>query len=545
MDETVPLKNEKSLLPFATPTQKSEEPLTKDAERAAVYCSAELDRDKGGGFFKKHAPEKLVFIAEVYYPFWVAPFGRLALLLDGLNLASHPIPYAVLPDFKVFKDEMKVRSKTRQAYATFLSNNVNYFQVSENEETKVIDGLITDAEFFEEFMPYLGEAVTTKAPVVGSVLVSPAKDENAVLLMTKELGDLQSKFIGDVTELNGLIKLLNLQTKDFLDALREEEKKTEKKFSNPIKEAKTALEKVTTKINKEHTEKITEVSNEFEQETLAAQKEIITLEKAKEQTTTEIEHCEAEIKTAEINKDDVTTQKWKEKRTELKKDLPEISKKTKELTEKIKEIEEKKRQAIFQLEAANDAKIKEASKDLIAVESARDAEISILRKEMEKLEELTATIIKNIDQLAKMREATIAEFDNFGVHQKKDKAALFHMPFYLILYQSKQNTRYTFFAPSLVSSLNVSTKLKSAMGKAKVSQLLQPRSKKIISVLNKFAVLLGDNVAFSREINEACRKANLLEVENLKRSIAAGLDELKAAEWLSEQEAKSFNQIMK
>jgi prefoldin subunit 5 len=182
---------------------------------------------------------------------------------------------------------------------------------------------------------------------------------------------------------------------------------------------------------------------------------------------------------------------------------------------------------------------------LIAVESACDAEISILQKEMEKLEELTATIIKNIDQLAKMREATIAEFDNFGVHQKKDKAALFHMPFYLVLYQSKQNTRYTFFAPSLVSSLNVGTKLKSAMGKAKVSQLFQPRSKKIISVLNKFAVLLGDNVAFSREINEACRKANLLEVENLKRSIAAGLDELKAAEWLSEQEAKSFNQIMK
>jgi hypothetical protein len=544
MDETVPLKNEKSLLPFATPTQKSEEPLTKDAERATVYCLAELDRNKGGGFFKKHAPEKLVFIAEVYYPFWVAPFGSLTLLLDGLNLASHAIPYTVLPDFKAFTNEMQVRSETRQAYTTFLSNNINYFQVPNNEETKVIDGLIMDTEFFEEFMPYLSEAVTTKAPVVDSVLVAPAKDEDAVLLMTKELGDLQSKFIGDVTELNGMIKLLNLRTKDFLDVLRGEKKETEKKFSKPIKEAKTALEKVTTKINKEHTEKITEMSNQFEQEILAEQKEIITLEKTKEQVTAEIEHCEAEIRTAEINKDDVTAQKWKEKRTELKKELPENSKKTKELTEKIKEIEEKRRQAIFQLEAENDAKIKEASKDLIAVESARDAEISILQKEMEKLEELTATIIKNIDQLAKMREATIAEFDSFGVQQKQERAALFHMPFYLVLYQSKQDTRYTFFAPSFVSSLGVGTKLK-AMGKAKISQLFQPRSKKIISVLNKFAILLGDDVAFSREISEACRKANLLEVETLKQSIAAGLDKLKTAEWLSEQEAKSFNQRIK
>jgi uncharacterized protein YukE len=545
MVETVPLKNEKSLLPFATLAQPSEEPFTKDAERAAVYCLAELDRDKGGGFFKKRTPEKLVFITEVYYPFWVAPFGSLVLLLDGLNLASHAIPYSVLPDFKVFKDEMKARSETHQAYATFLSNNVNYFQVSESEETKVIDGLITDTEFFEEFMPYLGEAVTTEAPAVDSVLVSPARDEDAVLLMTKELGNLQSKFIGDVTELNELIKLLNLKTKDFLDVLREEMKETEKKFSKPIKESKTALEKLTAKINKEHAEKITEMSSQFEQEMLAAQKEIITLEKTKEQLTAEIEHCEAEIKTAEINKDDVTEQKWKEKRSELKKEIPEISKKTKELTEKIRGIEENKRQAIFQLEAENDAKIKEASKDLMSVESSRDAEISIFQKAMEKLEELTATLIKQIDQLAKMREATIAEFDNLGVQQKKGRAALFHMPFYLVLYQSKQNTRYTFFAPSFVSSLGVGTKLKSAMGKVKVSQLFQPRSKKIISVLNKFAVLLGDDVAFSREINEACRKANLLEVETLKQSIAAGLDKLKADEWLSEQEVKSFNQIMK
>jgi len=538
-------KNEKSLLPFATLTQASEEPFTKDAERAAVYCLAELDRDKGGGFFKKRPPEKLVFIAEVYYPFWVASFSDLVLLVDGLNVASHSIPYSVLPDFKVFRDELKVRSETRQAYATFLSNNLNYFQVTGNEETEVIDGLITDADFLKEFMLYSNEAITTDAPVVDSVLVSPAKDEAAILSMTKKLADLQSKFLGDVTELNGLIKLLNLKTKDFLDVLREEVKETEEKFSKPIKAAKAALEKLTAQINKEYTEKITDASNQFEQETLAAQKEIITLEKTKEQLTAEIEHCDAEIKTAEINKDDVSEQKWKEKRNELKKEIPEISKKSKELTEKIKEIEENKKQAIFQLKSENDAKIKEASKDLLAIESSRDAEISIFQKEMEKLEELTANIIKQIDQLAKMREATIAEFDNLGIQQKKDTPALIHMPFYLVRYQAGANMRYTFFAPSFVGSVSVSTKLKSAMGKVKISQLFQPRSKKIIFTLNKFAVLLEEDVVFGREINDACRKANLLDVENLKQSIASGLDKLQADGWLSEQEWKSFNQTMK
>jgi hypothetical protein len=56
--------------------------------------------------------------------------------------------------------------------------------------------------------------------------------------------------------------------------------------------------------------------------------------------------------------------------------------------------------------------------------------------------------------------------------------------------------------------------------------------------------LLGEDVAFSREINEACRKANLLAAENLKQSIAAGLGKLQEDSWLSEQEGQLFTQIL-
>jgi len=544
MVEIMQRKTNKTLLPFATLTPTSGASFTIDAERAAVFCLAELGRDKGGGFFKKRPPEKLVFIAEVYYPFWVAPFGRLTLLLDGLNATSHTINYSVLPDLKVFKDKMDIRSETRQAYVTFLSTNLNYFKGSDREETKVIDGLMTDTDFLKEFMPYLNEATTTETPVVDSVLISPATDESAVLAMTKELEDLQSKFIGEVKELNEIIKLLDLKTKEFLEMLRKEAKETEQRFSKSIEEAKVALENKTSQINREYTGKITETSSRFEQETLASQKEIIALEKTQEQLAAEIEHCEAEIKTATINKDDVTEQKWKEKRSALKKELSEILKRTKVVAEKIKKIDENKKHAIFQLKSENDAKIKEASKDLMAVEASRDAEISIFQSEMEKLEELTTNIIKQIDQLAKMREATIAEFENLGVQQKKASSSLVHMPFYLIRYQSGPNRRYTFFAPSLVGSVGVGAKLRSAIGKTKISQLFQPRSKKIVSLLNKFAVLLEEDIAFGSEINEACHKANLLSAENLRQSIETGLNKLKEDGWLSEQERASFRQMM-
>ena len=534
-------KSEKLLLPFATLAQTREDPFTKDSERAAVYCLAELERDKGGGFFKKRAPEKLLFITEVYYPFWVVPFGNYTLLLDGLNLTSHSIPYSVLPDFRVFGKELEIRAKTRQAYATFLSNNLNFFKVSESEETKVIDGLIADSEFLNEFTPYLAEALPTKTPVVDSVIITPAKGKTEIISMTKELQKLQSNFLGDLTELNELIKLLNLKTNNFLEMLRKKVAETEEKYSKPIKKAKVALEKLTARINKRYTKRITKASNQFEKKAVAAQKKFITLEKTKAHLTSEIEHCEAEIKTAEINKNDVAEQKWKEKRSELKEKLPEVSKEIRELSERINGIEESRKQTIFQLESENDAEIKGASKDLLAIESSRDAELNVFQKEMEKLEEWADTIIKQIDQLAKLREATNAEFDSLGVQGKKDKPSLIYMPFYLVRYQSKENVRYTFFSPSVISSLGVVTKLKSAIGKAKISQLFEPRSKKIISILNKFAILLNEDVAFCRQINEACRKANLLELENLRQSVIAGLGQLRKAEWLSEQEFKSFS----
>jgi len=537
-------KTNKTLLPFATLAPTSGGSFTIDAERAAVFCLAELDRGKGRGFFKKRPPEKLVFIAEVYYPFWVTPFGRLVLLLDGLNVTSHTINYSALPDLTAFKDKINIRSETRQAYVAFLSNNLNYFQGSDNEKTKVIDGLVTDADFLKEFVPYLNEATMTEAPVVDSVLISPTSDEAAILVMTKEIGNLQSEFVEEVKELNELIKLLNLKSREFLEMLRNDIKETEERFRKPIGDAKASLENKAAQINWEYTGKITETSTQFEQETLVAQKESITLEKTREQLAAEIEHCEAEIKTATINKDNVNEQKWKEKRSELKKEISEILKKTKAVAEKIRKIDENKKHAIFQLKSENDAKIKEASKDLMAVESSRDAEISIFQKEMEKLEELTANIIKQIGQSAKMREATIAEFENLGIQQKNVNSSLVHMPFYLICYQSGSNRRYTFFAPSFVGSVGVGAKLRSAMGKMKISQLLQPRSKKIVSLLHKFAVLLEEDVAFGSEINEACRKANLLDAENLRQSIVAGLDKLKEDGWLSEQERASLRQMM-
>ena len=162
---------------------------------------------------------------------------------------------------------------------------------------------------------------------------------------------------------------------------------------------------------------------------------------------------------------------------------------------------------------------------------------------MEKIEDFTSTIIGKIDQLTKIGEAAISQFEKLGIRQEQTGSLLLYMPFYLICYQSGPNKRCTFLAPSFASSSGISVRLRS-LGKTRITQLFQPRSQKIISVLNRFLLLLEENIAFSHEISEAGSKANLLESKDKVELIRKGLSQLRTDDWLSGTEFESFSQLL-
>jgi len=119
------------------------------------------------------------------------------------------------------------------------------------------------------------------------------------------------------------------------------------------------------------------------------------------------------------------------------------------------------------------------------------------------------------------------------------------MPFYLACYQLETRKRYVYFPPSTVNSITLSVKFKGALGKAKIKQILQPRSKTIPSLLNKFLLTMRQNVVFNREMNEACEKANIMLTKNSRESIRKGLKKIKEEGWFSEREHESFSQMLK
>ncbi len=537
----MPSKNQKTLLPFASFAETGSQPLKSQVEKAAIFCLAELNREKGRGIFKKQPSEKIVFVAKIHYPFWIAPLKNLALLFDGLNLSSHKITYPAIPDPQAFKDSMNQRSSKCEIYVNFLSNNMDYFQISNGEQTKTVEGLISNEEFLNEFMNYLKESTIVETPVVDSVIVSSAQDETRIKSNIKELENSYSKICQELEALNEIIKLLSKKTQESLSTLREEIKTTEEKFSAQIEKAKKDMGKSKLQITKEYNDEVTETTTKYEQEILTHRKELIKLEKTKEEITSEIERIETEIKTAAVNKDDNAEQKLKEKRLELKKGLPDVITAIKNLEEKILEIEENKRKEFFQLKQENIDKIKEVGKDLKEIESSRDAEVKISQDEMEKIDEVTSTIIKKVDQLAKMRETVVTEFDSLGIKKANVELTLVYMPFYLFCYQAGPKRRYMHIAPSVIGNGGLGSRL---MGKKRIVKMLQPRSQKIISILNSFLKLLDENVVFSHEIIEACKKANLLESKEDIPLMKRGLSELEIEGWLSASEYDSFNKMI-
>jgi len=534
----------KSVLPFSTLSQDREEPFSKETEKATLFCLAELERAKGGGLVLKHPPEKLDFIAKVCYPFWLVTLDEIGLLFDGLNTTSETLTYLIIPDIQVFIDDLKRSSITREAYMTFLSDNLNFFQASSNKKEKVIDGLIIDPEFLHEFNLYLTEVTQIEASLSNTVKVSPTLDESLIASNKAELQNLKSKFEGEVDALYKSMKLLKAKTTEFLKVIRDEIKEIEGKFNKEIEKSQVFIAEDVKEIRKKYDEEVTEYSKEAEEKLLSLQQEKIKLEKTKEKLTEEIEHCKAEIETCAINKDDVGERKWKEERNELKGRLSETEKELNELNRLIKEIRDDKTLKIFDLKSERDSKIKEAERDIVEIEASRDAKIRIYKEEMEKFEELTSSIIERIDELAKLREKAIDEFNKLGIQQKQEKHTLVYMPFYLLCYKSESRKRYVPFPPSIVNSVSFSVKIKGALGKSKIKQLLQPRSKAIVTLLNKFPPLMEQNPVFNREMNEACTKINMLRTKESRKPIKTGLKELQEEGWFSKKEYEIFSETL-
>jgi hypothetical protein len=532
------------LLPFATLAKNRNEPFLQETENAAIFCLAELERRKGSGIVIKQPAEELAFIAKFSYPFWLVPFYETSLVFDGLGMASHTLSFVRIQDVEAFFNGVESSSSSRQIFMTFLSDNINYFQVAGEDEKKVLNSLVANPSLIQDFASYLLEAKPFESRSFELVPLSPTVEEAYMLSIKQELDELRKRFERDVEALNKTMMLLDTKNKNLVKSINREIKEVKDAFNTELEKHKGPVEEKVKEIRNQHDTQVTAASKKFEKEHLRLQKEKVKQEKMEERLSSKIARCEIEIKTHGAKKDAVSEKKWKEERSKLKKERSHVESDIKKLEQEIAGVEDDKSSEIFRIRSEQDAKIQEATKELLEIESARDAKVQILQQEKEKIEELTSSIIQQIDKAAKNRETSLHELGTLGVPQRQKKHVLIYVPFYLICFQDESKRRFMYIPPSMVNSVRLMVKIKGALGKAKIKQLLTPRSEAIASTLNNVIRLTEENAVFEREIVENGVKANILQRERAKESVISGIDKLKMEEWLSEKERASFVQSL-
>ncbi len=542
--ENVTQQTEKILIPFAVSAKDREEIFSKDMERAAILCLAESERGKGEGFILRKPVENLIFVAEICYPVWLVPWRGRSLLFDGFGVKTHTLTYDVLPDVKVFINDIQGSTGTREAFSAFLSDALNYFQGFTGQEEKTIEGLITNDEFIRDFVFYLQEAKAVRKPVPDKAFLSPTIDESTVSSFVQDFSNLRKTLRDDVGNLRKSMKMLGATTGEHVKAVREEIREIRDKFNEKIVALKPSILEKVRQIRKKYDEKIAKLSKKFDRQLHSLHQERVKLEKTMKDVTAKIENCQAKIESCKLGKDETGELKWRQRLEKYKKELPILEQKIRNAGKRIEEAESAKKVEISKIRSEYKVRVEAAMRDLRELEASRDAKIQMSQQEIISLEDKTSAIIDQIDKLVGLKREALNELEGMGISQRRRRDALAYLPLYLVCHQTRLKKRYALYPPSIARSMGILTKFKRVFGVAKIKSLLQHRSKFITSFLNQLLIVVEHNPVFEKEISDAGVKVNILRTKESCKRIRIGLEGLRDEGWISESEFQAFSELL-
>ena len=532
------------ILPFATLAANRLKDFTKNMELAAILYLAESSREKGESHILKKPDEKLVFITEACYPIWLIPYSGATLAFDGLGMTSHSLSYDAIPDIKIFNKTIAENKKTTEAYTATLAKNTDYFKDFKGKEEKTIEGLITTPDFIKDFMTYLRQMNKFKKPFTTKAVLTHTIDDYEIQASIEQLSNLRKRTNKDIENLDASMKLLNKTTEERIKAIREEIRKTQEKHDKQIEKIKARVTRKTSQIQNKYRLKIIRTSKRFKKRLQRLHKNQVTLQNTLRHLRTEAKRCETRIQSSRRRKNKQTETQWILKLKRIKKKLPTLHKEIEDTNKRIQIVETAEQHELTQQETEYDTHIEAANKILRDLQASKEAEITMKRQEITTLENTTSLITNQMHEIAKTKKVTLEEFDTITMARRKQACALVYMPFYLARYETENKKRYATYPPSIVSDMGILTRMKGALGAAKMKALLQSRSKAITTFLNQFVTLIEKRPMLEKEITEAGIQDSILLTKKLRMGVKKGLEELEKENWISKNELETLSKIL-
>ena len=530
-------------LPFSTSTKDRTLAFTEEMEMATAFIMAESDRKKGEGIILKKPAEELAFLTKSCYPIWLVPWSGKTLLFDALGVSARTLLYEVLPEVKAFVNDIQGSAATRQAYSAALQDHLHYFESAKRVEEKTVLGLITSADFLQDFQQYLVEA--EEVGQSEEVCLAPVIDEASLSSSLSELSELRATLEGEIQSLREAMRLVNTVTKQHVDTVREETKKMQAELNEEIASAKSlAMEKIR-EIQEKYDVRILKTSQRFEKQIQDLHQERTKLEKAEGRAISKIERCDAEIQTSKAQKDSLGERRWKDEKETWKREASTLKKSIEALDKQIEQTESQKKTEVANIRTEFNAQSEDAMKDVRELEATRESKTQLSQQEIKSMEDSTSAIVNQLDTLTKKKRAALEELDRIGMKEQRRKIALAHAPFYLACFRTEARRKYLVYPPSVAGSMKATTKLKGMLGMSKLGSLFQPRSKALSNVLNQLVTLADRDPVFEKDLYDAGVRASILKSAESRERILKGLGALRNEEWISINEVQALEALLK
>jgi hypothetical protein len=539
MSQATISKVKKFILPYST-SHNGKESGTSDLELAAIYAVAETDRRKGG--ILRHTKEEIEFIAKIGYPLWSFPFSKSVFLFDGLNVSEYALPYADIGNVNMFIDGLKSSSKNCESFTAFLAEKANCFVEQNAKNSFELKGLIADPGFLQEFSLYREEASISQDEFSMIGLLAPRINESALLSITAEIAGLASTFKKDVKELNNSIQFMGKTSLALHNEIQGQIKEVKEESALEIKEEEKIIAPQLRAIEHQYNNEIVDLARSIEDKQVPLHSEIIRLKKSKVEANQQIAKYSENAKSA-AKSDKMGKEGWKLKIKKAKEELSEIENQIKSKEKAIEELDKKHDSETARLKAALEAEVMKTRSKIVGLEASRDAKVLLMRQDIDMLEKNTKLLSDRIMEIIKNRESNIDELEKIhttSVSDELDKA-VFYVPNYVICYNSGERRRYLSLPPSSINTVGISTKLKGALGVARIRSCFSPRLKEMALLAETIEKQSLQDTIFETELKQLGEKNNILTVGWIDEEIEKGLLHLREKGWLNDKE---FGAIM-
>jgi hypothetical protein len=530
------------ILPFSAQSKNRREPFTYEAEAAAAYVLAEMER-KGNGLIVKQPQERLVYAAKICYPLWLVPKAETTYIFDALNKSSYTIPYVETPKINLLIGDFEAASKTRETFIAFLLDHLNYLPQPIKQDLTV-NGLVADADFLAEMDFYRKEASEANSQVSNSALLKPTIQESTVTATLNQVTGLYASFREETEKLEQLVQSVNKATIRYVTELQFETEAVKDEAQAKIKAQEEIINPKIASLNTQYAKITAKLTGSCEKECLPLQKQKIKLEREIKLAKAKIERFKKEAKKQAEKHHSYSEKNWIEKKKQTKKEISALEKELSRKEKALKTLQERQSFDLLKLTSELEAKIKLERQPLLDLEASRNVKVKVFGQETEKIVNQAEPLVEELAKIVKIREAVMGRFEPLGVKSdpKFRFAALFYVPFYVACYRAALTKRYFIIPPSTVGSLGLSAKLKGALGRNKIKNLFTSRFKTLSILTRTIQVLVQKNDLFEAEIEELAKKTSIVNNDLTREEVLKGLTFLKLEGWLSEKERQFFSE---